>query len=105
MLSLPPIINSEHSKISLNTRNLLVEVTATDQTKAEIVLNTILCLFSAYCDNQYEIEQVEVTNSDGSKHLWPQLDEREMTASVKYINECIGVNLEREHMATILKKV
>ena len=38
--SLPPIINGAHSAISLNTRDVFIECTATDPTKAKIVLNT-----------------------------------------------------------------
>ncbi|CAI8007640.1 Phenylalanine--tRNA ligase beta subunit, partial [Geodia barretti] len=34
---MPPIINGDHSKISLSTRNVLIECTATDLKK---VLNT-----------------------------------------------------------------
>lgn len=37
--SLPPLINSEHSKINLETKNIFIEITANDKTKAEIVLN------------------------------------------------------------------
>jgi phenylalanyl-tRNA synthetase beta chain len=33
VLSLPPIINGDHSKITLNTKNVLIECTATDLTK------------------------------------------------------------------------
>lgn len=33
VLSLPPIINGEHSKITLNTKNVFIECTATDLTK------------------------------------------------------------------------
>lgn len=105
VLSLPPIINSEHSKISLATRNILIEVTATDQTKAEIVLNTIVCLFSQYCDDAYSVEQVRVTAADGQTRLWPQLATREVPTSVSWVNKCIGVSLEREHMARILTKM
>ncbi|WP_411023696.1 phenylalanine--tRNA ligase beta subunit-related protein, partial [Salmonella sp. s51228] len=50
VLSLPPIINGEHSKISLTTKNIFIEVTATDLTKARIVLNTLVTLFSEYCN-------------------------------------------------------
>ena len=46
VLSLPPIINGAHSKISLDTRNVFVECTATDLTKAKIVLNTVIAMFS-----------------------------------------------------------
>ena len=42
VLSLPPIINGAHSAISLKTRNVFIECTATDLTKAKIVLNTMV---------------------------------------------------------------
>lgn len=38
VLSLPPLINSERTKISLDTRNVFIEVTATDIQKAKICL-------------------------------------------------------------------
>lgn len=49
VLSMPPIINSEHSKITLNTRNIFIDVTATDETKLHIVTNIIATMFSEYC--------------------------------------------------------
>ncbi|ROL43561.1 Phenylalanine--tRNA ligase beta subunit [Anabarilius grahami] len=33
VLSMPPIINGDHTKISLNTKNVFIECTATDHTK------------------------------------------------------------------------
>ena len=45
VLSLPPIINGAHSAIRLSTRNVLIECTATDLTKAKIVLNTVVGLY------------------------------------------------------------
>ena len=49
VLSMPPIINSEHSKITLNTRNIFIDITATDLTKLNIVANIISTMFSEYC--------------------------------------------------------
>lgn len=45
---MPPIINSEATKITLNTKDVFIEVTATDKARAEIVLNTICANFSVY---------------------------------------------------------
>lgn len=42
VLSLPPIINGAHSAITLETKNVFIECTATDLTKAKIVLNTMV---------------------------------------------------------------
>jgi len=53
VLSLPPIINGDHSKIKLTTTNVLVEVTATDLTKAKIVLNTVVTMFSQHCRSKF----------------------------------------------------
>ena len=64
VLSLPPIINGEHSKITLNTRNVFIESTATDLTKAKIVLNTLVTAFSQYCEAPFSVEAVKVVYED-----------------------------------------
>jgi phenylalanyl-tRNA synthetase beta chain len=46
VLSLPPIINGAHSCITLKTKNIFIECTATDLTKANVVLNTVVTMFS-----------------------------------------------------------
>lgn len=53
VLSMPPIINSEHSKITLNTRNIFIDMTATDETKLGIVANIMSTMFSEYCAEPY----------------------------------------------------
>lgn len=60
VLSLPPIINSEYSKISLGTKNVFIECTATDLTKAQIVLNMMTTMFAHYCEPAFSIEPVKV---------------------------------------------
>ena len=62
VLSLPPIINGNHSKITLNTKNVFIECTATDKFKAQIVLDTLVCMFSGYCDKPFTVEPVQVRN-------------------------------------------
>lgn len=46
ILSLPPLINGDHSKIKMETKNIFIEITATDLTKAKIALNTLISMFS-----------------------------------------------------------
>ncbi len=48
VLSLPPIINSDLTKITLDTTDVFIDCTATDQTKLEIVINTMVAMFSVY---------------------------------------------------------
>ena len=60
ILSMPPIINGEHSKIKLSTKNVFIEITCTDVTRGKIVLNTMVSMFSEYCSYKFNIEQVKI---------------------------------------------
>lgn len=104
--SLPPIINGEHSKIKLSTKNVFIEVTANDRTKANIVLNTMLTMFSEYCKQPFTMEQVEVIDADGkSTGLYPQIQEKQINAQVDYINKSAGINITPNDMVTLLKRM
>lgn len=46
VLSLPPVINSHVSRIQLETTDVFIECTATDLTKANVVLDTVVAMFS-----------------------------------------------------------
>jgi len=105
VLSLPPIINGDHSKIKLTTKNILIEVTATDYTKANIVLNTMVTMFSQYCGTQFSIENVEVHDVDGKVQLTPDISSHPQTASIEYINRCIGVQVNSENVVALLNRM
>lgn len=49
VLSLPPIINSDATKISHGTKNVFIEVTGTDLTKCKICLTILAAQFSVHC--------------------------------------------------------
>lgn len=51
--SLPPIINSEHSKITLNTKNVFIEMTGTDETRCISALAELTGMISEYCEDKY----------------------------------------------------
>ncbi|KAM9887477.1 hypothetical protein OXX79_013606, partial [Metschnikowia pulcherrima] len=89
--SLPPIINSNHSKISLNTKNVFIEVTGTDKTKTDIVINQMVAMFSAYSATKFEIEPVEIVSSHNSQdRVSPNIKPRKFEADTEYINSCLG---------------
>ncbi|KAI7993257.1 Phenylalanine--tRNA ligase beta subunit, cytoplasmic [Camellia lanceoleosa] len=66
-MSLPPIINGAHSAITLKTKNVFIECTATDLTKGDIIFLLFfkVTMFSVYCERKFEVEPVEVIYSDG----------------------------------------
>ncbi|WJX90143.1 phenylalanine--tRNA ligase [Trifolium repens] len=105
VLSLPPIINGAHSAITLETKNVFIECTATDLTKAKVVLNTMVTAFAEYCENKLVIEPVEVISSDGKSHIYPDLSVYNMEVSLSYINRLIGVSLEAEEVTKFLNRM
>jgi phenylalanyl-tRNA synthetase beta chain len=105
VLSLPPIINGDHSKITLNTRNVFIECTATDLRKAEIVLDTMVTMFAEYCEKPFHVEAIQVTQLDGSKHVYPKLSERFELVNAGEINKKIGINIDAGRMCLLLNKM
>ncbi|KAL7223202.1 hypothetical protein ACSBR1_024798 [Camellia fascicularis] len=105
VLSLPPIINGAHSAITLKTKNVFIECTATDLTKAKIVLNTMVTMFSVYCERKFEVEPVEVIYSDGKSSVCPDLSLYHMEVPLSYVTEIVGVPLEANEVAGLLNKM
>lgn len=106
VLSMPPIINSQHSKIIPGkTKNIFVDVTATDKTKLDIVVMLMATMFAEYCAVPFEIEPVLIHYPDGTTALTPNIAPRKTTASHKYLNEATGLNLSREETCKLLTKM
>ncbi|XP_051150004.1 phenylalanine--tRNA ligase beta subunit, cytoplasmic [Andrographis paniculata] len=105
VLSLPPIINGSQSAISLKTKNVFIECTATDLTKANIVLNTMVTMFSVYCENKFEVEPVEVIYSNGTSYVCPDLALYQMEVPLSYISSVVGVPLPADEVSHLLNKM
>lgn len=105
VLSLPPIINGAHSAITLKTKNVFIECTATDLTKANVVLNTMVTMFSTYCERKFEVEPVEVIYSDGRSYVYPDISLYHMEVPLSYITDIVGVPLEENEVASLLNKM
>ncbi|KAJ1368453.1 Phenylalanine--tRNA ligase beta subunit [Parelaphostrongylus tenuis] len=104
--SMPPIINGEHSKITLNTTNVFIEATATDLQKAIIVLDTVVVMFSQYCREPFTVEPVEVIyEKDNRNEIYPVLISRELIVRVSEINTKIGFHLDAQTMANLLSRM
>ncbi|XP_025417927.1 phenylalanine--tRNA ligase beta subunit [Sipha flava] len=105
VLSMPPIINSHHSRITLQTKNIFIECTATDLKKANIVLDTVLCMFSKYCSNKYSAERCEIVYPDGSVKLYPELKYRKETVNRKKVNSYLGISENLDNLSTALSSM
>ncbi len=92
VLSMPPIINGEHSKMSAATKNIFIECTATDYTKALVTLNTMLAMFGEYCKVPFVYEPVNVVYADGTTRSTPDLSEPEFRANMAEVRTILGLD-------------
>ncbi|KAH8618000.1 B3 4 domain [Trypanosoma vivax] len=99
ILSLPPIINSNYSCISAETKNIFIECTAPDHHKASTLVNQIVCAFSGYCEEPFTVEAVQVDYEeaapDGTKsEVTPNLDVALVSVSREKVERLIGIKLD-----------
>lgn len=104
--SLPPIINGDQSKITVNTTNVFIECTATDKTKVEIVVNILVSMFSQYTSERFTVEPIQIISEhNGESRQVPDLTPRSTQAEVDYINACCGLSLSPSEICTLLTRM
>jgi len=104
--SLPPIINGNHTKITVNTRNVFIDCTATDKTKVEIVINILVTMFSQYTSEKFTVEPIKIISEhNGETRIAPDLKPRSTQAEVPYINSCTGVDLRAPDICKLLTRM
>ncbi len=101
ILSMPPIINGELTKLTTGTKNLFVDVTGTDQEAVERALNIIA---TSFAESGATIQTMENIYSDETL-IRPDLTPKERTVSVKNAVKLIGIPLTADEVVKALKKV
>jgi len=101
VLSMPPIINSEHSgKVTLKTKNLFLDVTGFNQELIETALE-ILC--AALADRGATIESVRVDY--GKKKIdTPRFKEKKITVPIALVEKLFGEKLKGREMLGLIEK-
>jgi phenylalanyl-tRNA synthetase beta chain len=100
VLSLPPIINGQSTKVNDKCRNLFVEVTATDQKTAEDMLAILaITIYEA----GFEIRTVSI-DSGKRKIETPQMKPRVISADIGYVDSILGLTLDAKQIIACLKK-
>ena len=101
VLSMPPIINGELTKIKEDTHNIIVDVTGTDERAVNQALN-IIC--SSFAEVGGQIKSMEVKYEDKTI-VSPDLSPQEMSVHVDTANELIGgTDLNAEDIKGLLEK-
>ena len=100
VLSMPPIINGELTRVSENTRNLFLDVTGPSFEAVEKSLNV---LATALADMGGKLEKVTVHYPDRTL-VSPNLEPEKMRLRVSYANKMLGLKLSIDEAAYCLRK-
>lgn len=100
VLSMPPVINGELTRVSSRTRNLFLDITGTDLRAVEKGLNV---LATALADMGGEIESVRVKYPDHSL-VSPDLAPEKIRLRVAYANELVGLRLSEKQVIECLER-
>ncbi len=97
VLSMPPIINSEETKLDETTKDLFIDVTGTDLLAVEQALNIIV---TSLADRGGQIYEVKVDNVS-----YPNLKPKKMKLNRNYVNKILGLNLSETKIKELLSKM
>jgi phenylalanyl-tRNA synthetase beta chain len=100
VLSMPPIINGELTRVTSKTTNLFLDVTGTDYMAVERSLNV---LATALADMGGTIEKVYVKYPDRTV-VSPDLTPQKMRLRTNYANEMLGLKLTDAQVVESLRK-
>ncbi|KAM0678320.1 phenylalanine--tRNA ligase subunit beta [Binucleata daphniae] len=134
ILSVPPLINSDFSKISQQTTNIFVEVTGTDFNKVNTALKMILNNFrgdgytpvtiqitdkketsrcmqelnrknlNSEINNKLNLNNAMYNKSDATK-VTPYFYNNQFVFTKNEINNELGINITTQHIQKLLKKM
>ncbi len=100
VLSFPPIINGELTRVVEDTRNLFIDVTGTEMNAIQRSLNVLV---TALADMGGTIESVPVEYPDHVL-VTPDLTPQKMKLRVDYSNERLGLNFSEAQTIEALQK-
>ena len=100
VLSMPPIINGELTRVDAKTKNLFLDVTGTNYDAVE---KSLKVLVTALAEMSGTIEKVKVKYAD-STVISPNLEQEKMRLRVDYANKLLGLELSEAEAIKCLQR-
>lgn len=102
VLAMPPIINSDFSKVTLDTKNLFIDVTGLKQETADRAVNI---LATSFMEMGASVESVKAVFSDGTERVTPDLAPVETLIDSVECSRWTGIPLDAAGTARELEKM
>lgn len=100
VLSFPPIINGELTRVTERTRNIFIDVTGTDE---NAVMDALKIISLSLVDRGGKLFTVEVVGK--RKFRTPDLSEKTMELQREKINRMLGMNFSDKEMKKLLGRM
>lgn len=97
VLSFPPIINGELTKVTEKTKNLFIEITGTDEKAVNQALNILVCNI---VERTGKIKSVKI-----GKKEYPNLDPVQKRLETGEVNKLLGLGLKKNQIIRILERM
>lgn len=96
IISFPPILNSEKTKLTVNTKNIFVDITGIDKRSVDIVTKILIYFFSFFGTPQ----KVYLNEKE-----FPEIDNEIIRIKRSEVNKILGLELELEEIKRLLEKM
>lgn len=101
VLSFPPIINGELTRVTEKTKELFIDVTGTDQ---QVITWALNILVTSFADRGCKIETVQMQIGNKKIHT-PNLERWKIKVDVDYVNKILGLKLSKKEITKLLQKM
>ena len=106
ILCVLPITQADFTKVTSETKNILIEVTGTNFKNVSQILNILVCNWS---ERGGAVEQVSVNfpyeTPAGKKVSFPLLEPAKMKLNPDYVNKLLGLDLKPAEIIELLRKM
>ena len=102
VLSMPPIINSDETKVKKGTTRVFIDVTGISQAAVTKSLDTLV---SSLAEIGGTIETVTIVDADGKKRTTPDLKPRSTEIDLAEAKRWLGLPLDDKSLAESLRKM
>ena len=102
LISFPPVINAEYTRIKGGVKNLLVEVTGVDKTTVDKVLANIAATLA---DIGFSLETVTINQDNNTTTSFNSMENTRLdNIKTDYINKKLGLSLSNEDVILCLRR-
>ena len=102
VLSMPPIINSENTRVTKTTQDFFIDVTGPDKYAIAKSLNVLV---TSLAELGGKIETVEITYPDGTKETTPDLRPARASLNPETASKLLGFSLQAKETAKLLERM